>query len=247
MSSPISIIHSYSRPEQFHMGDVLVRSWQVLTRHLVTFLLLCSLAELPSLIVSLILPPAAGSFGWMQGLAAILRLILQSLAQAIVVYAAFQDLRGRQVNASESLSRGLSQLLPVIGLSILVGLAVGIGTLLFVIPGFIALTAFSVALPACVVERDGPSSSMSRSRHLTSGHRWPIFWVACAIGAISFVVSLLIVAALTNTNYVTTTLVGWVWTTVLLSFQSVYAAILYHDLRAVTEGVGIEEIAAVFD
>jgi len=229
------------------MGDVLVRSWQVLTRHLLTFLLLCSLAELPSLFVSLVFHPKANEFSWTQALDSILRLIFSSLAQAMVVYAAFQDLRGRKVNASESLSRGLSQLLSVIGLSILVGLAVAIGTMLLIIPGMIALTAFSVALPACVVERDGPSSSMTRSRNLTSGHRWPIFWVACAVGAISLIVSLLILAALKDTNYVTTTVATWVWTTLLLSFQSVYAAILYHDLRAVTEGVGIEEIAAVFD
>jgi len=247
MSSPISIIHSYSRPEAFNMGDVLVRSWQVLTRNLLTFLLLCSLAELPSLIISLAMHPKIGQLSWTQAFAGILKFILQSLAQAMVVYAAFQDLRGRKVSASESLSHGLSQLLSVIGLSILVGLAVGLGMILLLIPGLIALTAFSVALPACVVERDGPSSSMSRSRLLTSGHRWPIFWVALAMAVISYIVTFLIMTALTSTNYVTTTVVTWVWTTLLLSFQSVYAAILYHDLRAVTEGVGIEEIAAVFD
>jgi hypothetical protein len=38
-----------------------------------------------------------------------------------------------------------------------------------------------------------------------------------------------------------------VWEVLSGSYTSVYAAILYHDLRAVREGIGIDEIASVFD
>ena len=234
------------------MGDVLVRTWNVLSRHLVTFLLLCFIAELPSLILSFVLPAQQlGRSYWAQlGVqlgTSIVHLVLSSLAQAMVVYAAFQDLRGRTVSAAESASHGLSQLVSVIGLSILVGIVVGIGMVLLIIPGLIAITALAVALPVCVVERDGPSSSMRRSANLTSGHRWPIFGVAFAVGVISIAVGYLIAVALGRTNTTTITTLTWVWTTILLSFQSVYAAILYHDLRATSEGIGVEEIAAVFD
>jgi hypothetical protein len=42
-------------------------------------------------------------------------------------------------------------------------------------------------------------------------------------------------------------LAEWVWEVLSGSYTSVYAAILYHDLRAVREGIGIDEIASVFD
>jgi hypothetical protein len=40
---------------------------------------------------------------------------------------------------------------------------------------------------------------------------------------------------------------AWAWSVIFTSYCSVYAAILYNDLRAAKEGIGIEEIAAVFD
>ena len=42
-------------------------------------------------------------------------------------------------------------------------------------------------------------------------------------------------------------LLGWIWQVLSGSFTAVYAAILYHDLRAVRDGIGIDEIASVFD
>ena len=43
------------------------------------------------------------------------------------------------------------------------------------------------------------------------------------------------------------TIATWAWNVLVTAYSSVYAANLYHDLRAVKEGIGIEEIASVFD
>jgi hypothetical protein len=248
MTNPLSIL-DYRRPVEFRIGDVLLRSWSVLSRNLPTFLVLSGIASLLPLLLQLFGParPAGRSFTWTDAVATLLDMVLSAFAQAIVVYAAFQDLRGRNVSPMESLSRGLARLLPVLGLSILVALAVGFGIVAFVIPGLIAIASLAVALPACVVERSGPFLSLSRSSDLTRGYRWPILGVAIALIIIGMIGDALIGAALSSTNALTITLATWAWTTFAQSFQSVYAAILYHDLRAVKEGIGIEEIAAVFD
>src|SRR5258708_17090641 len=57
----------------------------------------------------------------------------------------------------------------------MMGLAVMFASMLFIVPGLILYMMWSVATPACVVERLGPFRSMARSRALTKGHRWKIF------------------------------------------------------------------------
>jgi hypothetical protein len=88
---------------------------------------------------------------------------------------------------------------------------------------------------------------MSRSADLTTGHRWPILAVGVAWWIVVFVVSLSIRAAMPSDPALPTQLLNWVWQVLAGSFTAVYAAILYHDLRAVREGIGIDEIASVFD
>jgi uncharacterized membrane protein len=265
VGTPLSIL-DYRQPVEFRISDVIVRSWNILSRHFLTFILLVGTAELLPLVATLYLGEflqansrmlttpgrtpemttilLAGLAGALIGL---LKLILTSFAQAIVVFAAFQDLRGRQVNAAESFRRGVARLFPAIIASILVGLMTGIGLLLCVVPGLIALTAMAVVLPACVVERLGPIESMSRSADLTSGHRWPILAVGFAWILIVFLVSMIIQAAMPGESALPTQLATWAWEVISASFAAVYAAILYHDLRAVREGIGIDEIASVFD
>jgi hypothetical protein len=177
----------------------------------------------------------------------LLQIILNSFAQAIVVFAAFQDLRGRPVSAAESFRQGLSRAVPVIVTSILTGLLVGIGWLFCLVPGLIAMAAMAVVLPACVVERLGPIQSMSRSSDLTSGHWWPIIGVGVGWMIVVLVITFSIRAAMPGVATLPQQLATWAWQVISGTFSAVYAAILYHDLRAVREGIGIDEIASVFD
>jgi hypothetical protein len=250
MASSLSILR-YRQPVAFHIGDVIQRSWGVLSRNLFTFLLLCGLAGLPTLILELTASrpgvTARGHINWSSVGISWLSGLLAMFAEAMVIYAAFQDLRGRKVSALESLSRGLERFLSVFVVSLLVGLAIGVGIMLLIIPGLIFWAMYAVALPVCVVEREGGLSSLSRSQELTSGHRWPIFGVAIAIFVVTLIGSALIRTAFLGASLVALYVMTWVWTTVVSSFSSVYTAILYHDLRAVHEGIGIDEIASVFD
>jgi hypothetical protein len=247
VASSLSILR-YRQPVAFHIGDTIQRSWGVLSRNLITFVLLCGLAGLPTLMLELTAPrPVRGHINWTAVGITWLSGLLAMFAEAMVIYAAFQDLRGRKVSAMESLSRGLERFFSVFLVSLFVGLAIGVGFLLLVIPGLIAWAMLAVALPVCVVEREGGMASLSRSSELTSGHRWPIFGVAMAILIITLIGSALVRSAFGRTNAVALYITSWVWTTLVSSFSSVYTAILYHDLRAVHEGIGIDEIASVFD
>ncbi|MCU1233606.1 MAG: hypothetical protein JWP63_1573 [Candidatus Solibacter sp.] len=254
--TPLSIL-DYRQPVEFRIGEVIIRSWNVLSRHFLTFVLLVGIAEVLPLVLTLywqrmnsdLTGVAVVAQGTMvtAGIG-LLQFILTSFAQAIVVFAAFQDLRGRPVSAAESFRQGVGRLFPVILSSVLTGLVIGVGFLLCIVPGLIAIAAFAVVLPACVVERLGPIESMHRSADLTTGHRWPIMGAAAAWLVIIFVVTLTIQAAMPGgAASLPKQLATWVWQVLSGSYTAVYAAILYHDLRAVRDGIGIDEIASVFD
>ncbi len=79
--------------------------------------------------------------------------------------------------------------LPLIGVGILAGIAIGIGFLFLVIPGLILLTIWAVIAPVIVVEHSGVIDSFGRSRELVRGNGWQVFGVIFVVFLISAVVA----------------------------------------------------------
>ena len=91
------------------------------------------------------------------------------------------------------------KLLPLLGLSIVVGVLVFIGLIFFIIPGIILALIWFVAVPVMIIEDKGVFDSMSRSGELTKSNRWRLFGLGVLIYIGIFVVVLiagLITAAL---------------------------------------------------
>ena len=143
-----------------------------------------------------------------------------------------------------------------------------VGALLFVVPGLgyaiplliipIAMLylAWSMAIPACVVERAGPFRSLARSRALTKGHRWKILGlllvtvlggviIGAIVGATSGAILALIGAG--GLRSALSTAIGLIWEAVWLASFAVLTVVTYHDLRVAKEGVSTDQIAAVFE
>jgi hypothetical protein len=188
--------------------------------------------------------------------AALLSIVLATLAQAIVVYGAFEVMRGRPINLGESAKVGLRRFFPIVGLAIVVSVLIGVASMLLVFPGIMLYTMWFVATPACVVERLGVFASMRRSRELTEGKRWRIFRLALLV-----LVPALIIAgtvggvavaggAATLTAALASTvgkIANLVWNAIWTAFYNIMVVVAYHDLRVAKEGVDTDQIAAVFD
>lgn len=178
------------------------------------------------------------------------------VSQAAMVMLVFARLRGDVASAWESLRVGLSRLLPLLGLTLLVSLGTSLGMLLCFVPGVIVYTCTFVAVPALLVEETAVSDAWQRSFDLTRGYRWEVFGVVFVLFVIGFVVGALSVflwpamfedpgnvsGALRATSVSVTVLSNLV-STVL---AAVAAAVVYHDLRLTKEGLGEEELLAVF-
>jgi len=175
-------------------------------------------------------------------------LILNTLAQAVILYGAFQAMRGRPVNLGECLKVGLGRFFPIIGLVICAYLAIWIGLILLIVPGMILAMMWYVGTPVCVVEQKGPLASLGRSSELTKGHRWKIFGMVLLLLIIAGIVGAIVVALLAITgSSVLITLGTLVWNGVWGAFYAIFGVVTYHDLRVAKEGVDTDQIASVFD
>lgn len=190
-------------------------------------------------------------FGWLAIFA--LSVIVRLLAPAAIVYAVFQSLRGRDPSIANSLVVAVSRLLPVLGVTILTTVAIGLGFLLFIIPGLVIIAVLYVAVPPVVVEKAGVGEAIGRSTQLTKGRRLPIFGIF-VVWYILYVVSkqvvLIIFGAIIGLGDQTLLVffvVQQVLEVALTALSSVLVSTVYHDLRVEKEGMDTEALAAVFD
>jgi hypothetical protein len=177
------------------------------------------------------------------------------ILQGTIIYGAVGDLNGRPVSVTDSLRVGLRAFLPLLGLGILLGLAIGLGLILLIVPGVLLALAWCVAVPAYVVERPGIIASIQRSAELTRGSRLMIFVLFIVYLVASIVIGIVFGAAGGILSFASGGAFSLVSRVVIQPVIAVAqamvgatgAAVLYVDLRRVRDGVGPEGLSAIFD
>ena len=249
-----SIAATHLAEGNFRVGSVIRRSASVLLRHFLTFSIVAVIAYSPILLLAEArtaeqtdLTEAVSMLAWYV-LGLILLIVFSTLGDAIIMHAAFQDICRRRVRLVESLNAILRHFLPIVGLAFVMHFLIWVGLILLIIPGFIIYMMWFVGLPACVVERLGPWTSLRRSRDLTKGHRWKIFFGLALLLIVISLGSKLLEFELTITASPAVGLFGrLIWKGVWSAFASVLVVVTYHDLRTAKEGIDIEQVAVVFD
>jgi hypothetical protein len=256
-----------SAPDQvrFTIGRTLALSFGVLGRNIGPMALIgLVVSALQSILDYLITGDPTGDEG---GGNSILGLVTYAFITAPVTYATFQDLRGTQLGTAGMLSGGFRRIGRVIGATFALGLillvpilivavmavALGGASLYVLVPaiGIFAafiLVAWFVLVPTLVVEDIRFFAAFGRAFDLTHGRRWRIFGLLLVYGTIIVamaVVMLLLMAIAQSVVLMLVVLIPFV------AFYSVIGAILpavvYYLLRAEKEGIGIDDIAKVFD
>jgi hypothetical protein len=248
------------------IGRVIQETFQVLGRHLVTFLILALiLVGIPRALLGVVqvsmlsTAVATMTFGgpvlyW--GLLGLLVSVVTSvILQATIISGAASDMNGRPVSVTDSLRIGLRAFLPLIGLSILLGIAVWFGFLLLIVPGVLMALAWCVAVPVYVVEQPGVFASFERSAELTRGNRLRIFGLACLFFVAGIIISIVfgIVGGILRFAtagvflYVQAAILSPIIGAAVAALGATLSAVLYVELRRVREGVGPQGLAAIFD
>jgi hypothetical protein len=248
-----SVAAAHLATTDLRLGSIISRSGGILSRHFLTFFIVTLIAYAPTLLMGStdaadpVAPSEALSQAIWAFLALILLMVLSTLAYAILLHATFQDMRHRPVRLIASLNVGLSRFFPLIGVAFLAGLLIVLALILLIIPGLILYTMWFVAVPACVVERFGPWTSLRRSRELTKGYRWKLFALALLLLIVDFSSYLVALGA----SVVAGPIVGigsqLIWTAISAAFSAIVITVAYYDLRVAKEGAAIDQITAVFD
>ena len=256
---------------EFRVGVVLSKSFSVYFRNIVPFVILALIVTSPPHICKvymsmkgwLAVPPDLSTLFelvvalMMMGIEA-LGLILMWVLTAAITYGAYQDLRGQRASIGECIARGLPMIIPVIGVSFIYMLLTILGLIALVVPGIIVSVIYAVAVPVAVVERPGVFMSLVRSAALTSGNRWRVFGVGLVIFGIWGVVGVInglvmsavgvdIFEAGPYSASIPVGLMSYFLEAFIIALGAVFTVVIYHELRMAKEGVGVDEIAAVFD
>jgi len=100
----------------------------------------------------------------------VLNFVLLPLTNASVIQAVARLYLGQPVTALEAIRHGLRRLLPLIGTTILIYLAVMGGLILLIIPGILFALWFSLSQHVVVIEELAGVAALRRSKHLVRNH-----------------------------------------------------------------------------
>jgi hypothetical protein len=169
-------------------GELIDHAFSIYRRHFAMFL---AIFALPHLVVFAfqcwglgITTPGRTFFLTMETI--LLSLVVSAASQAATVIAVSQVHLDRPASVMDSFSRVKGEIVGVIGLSLAVGLLVGLACIALIVPGILLAMRWSLAVPVKVLEGTDVGGAMSRSSQLTRGSRGRIF----VIWAMFFVVSL---------------------------------------------------------
>ena len=239
---------------RFEMGRVIGRILPVYRRNFPGFTALSAIAAIPYIL--LYFSPSTIALLYRQEAFYLVSLLLNVVVQAALIRATQTDLSGKRESFGAYLSVGFRFFLPILGITLASLLATLVGMILLIVPGFIALTAFSVSVAVCVTEHTGVIASMERSWALSSGHRWRIFGLLLIYFIIligfEFALRPLIDIEMTGSRmgmplFLPFALLSGLRGAVSTLLISIGTASLYHELRMLKESGGTEVLAAAFD
>jgi hypothetical protein len=244
---------------QLDIGRVIQQTFQVLGRNFATFLVLAViLTGVPAVLVGIMelnFVSRGELVSWESVVGDVVAGLAGLILEGTVIYGTVTDLNGRRASIADCLSVGLRSFLPLLGIAILFGFAVAFGLVLLVIPGIMLAVAWCVAVPAYVVEQTGIIGAFSRSAELTRGNRWRVFALfviyliatiimEVLLGVFSGAASLASGGGMTFAQAIIFSPLLRVATALL---GATATAALYVELRRVRDGVGADNLAAIFD
>ncbi len=161
--------------------------------------------------------------------------LVASVWYAGMVARTVQDVQDGRVDAT--LNELFASVMPVLGqlivLGILASLGIGVGFVLFIVPGLFLLTIWSVAAPVAVIESADALQALRRSRALVRGNGWTVFGLIVVIFAGLFVLAIVVgsIGAISD-SFVLTFIVQLALNVAIAPVYALASAVLYFALLA---------------
>lgn len=108
------------------------------------------------------------------------------LANAALYRAVSRMYLSKPTSLQDSFKVGMNRFLPLLGTSILVGIAAGVGFLFCILPSLVAVVMFALAAPVSVLESKAGPDAMTRSWNLVKSNIGPLI----VLGLVQFAIAL---------------------------------------------------------
>jgi len=133
------------------------------------------------------------------------------------------------------------RLISLLVLTIIAGIAIGIGLILFIIPGVILMLMWIVAVPAMVVEDKGIFDSLGRSFELTR-HNWMRILAVGILILVAYLVIVFVMLLLASITPVLAIIGGIILAVLIYPYLAIIVTVLYFRLVELKEGGGAPDV-----
>jgi hypothetical protein len=237
---------------EFTVGGVFSQSIDVFKANFPAMLVIGALAVLPDTLVEMMPENILANL-----LSSLLSFLFAFLLQGVVVYGVFQHLTGSKFSLGDSFGVAFGRLGYLILVSLVVGILSGIGFLFLIVPGVIIYLALWVAIPVTLVEKASLGESLQRSQDLTKGYRMRIFGLLIIMSILALL-AILVYFGLQGlleeggmvpgfTYFLITFPVAVLTSGLATALQSVVVTSGYYALRRDKDGIGMEDLASIFE
>lgn len=179
----------------------------------------------------------------------LIAVLMNSFGVAATTSVVSEAYLGRRISAGEALRRALPLIWPLIVISFLSSLLVGVGFVLLFVPGLILLSGLLLAPVAMVVERPPrATTAMARSWELTRGRKGQVFGTV----VVAFLLLLIPRAAVTtiwsvaggSQSSLLPSVLSAVLEVAIYPYLYTVITLVYYDLRIRKEGFDLDLLAA---
>lgn len=173
-------------------------------------------------------------------------LVVSTLATGVLCLLAIDVAVGRRHGIGDYLRQAGRQFLPLLVITLVLSIAIGIGAVLFILPGLYVMARYFPYVAATVFENRG-WQGIGRAEALTRGYRWPLVGTVVLFGMLTLAVVLFVVAplgTLIGDVGALGMLLGSVLTAISYIVFASFAVTVYLRLRLLQEGATAADIAA---
>jgi hypothetical protein len=240
------------------IGEILSTGFQLYRRHWRTLLAIAAVVVVPITLLQYLFGDLVRTQGettrngvvetasWSVGIAALLAalagIVMYLALTGAITRAVAAEVAGEDPSVEQSYRFGFHRLGSVLLVSVLVGLAVIGGLILFIIPGIYIAIRLCVSIEALVVEGRRGTEAMGRSWALVGGHWWHAFGTLVVAGLLTGIVNAVITSPFGDTSWFWQGVAAAAATVITLPYGALVGVLLYLDLRARKENLTMETL-----
>jgi hypothetical protein len=161
---------------------------------------------------------------------AIVSVLMWTILTGAITRAAAGTFVGHDLDIGESYRFGFARFWSIVLVGVLAALAIALGFLLLIVPGFIALTFLSCSIPALVIEDVRGRAALRRSWNLVRGHGWHVFGTIIVAVLLDGIVSSILTAPFGD-DWAARSIAEAVVSAITMPYVALVGVFIYLDMR----------------